>query len=227
MIKRDVLISGPTGYVGQHLYKYFINNGYRVLTLYRNKQELVALLKAISREFNPSEHFNISKPIQKKEITKFLENNLVQFVYIDCIGSGSRLTNFHVLDEKVILNSIENNYFIPTLILQSLLPYLKYNQKNTKIINIGSLSEKDLPKGLSVYSSLKRAKSFLLMSIAKNYSVNVCNFLVPTLPGGVSLKRGISDDQNMKNFDIEILIQNIKQEIDRELVDISYREVIL
>ena len=132
-----------------------------------------------------------------------------------------------MLDEKVILNSIENNYFIPTLILQSLLPYLKYNQKNTKIINIGSLSEKDLPKGLSVYSSLKRAKSFLLMSIAKNYSVNVCNFLVPTLPGGVSLKRGISDDQNMKNFDIEILIQNIKQEIDRELVDISYREVIL
>lgn len=158
-MKKKILITGSTGFIGSHIKEYLLKKKYLVIDILRKKNE--RKIKKEHKNYKPIFYKNIHD-LEKK--IKKIEYNVI----INCATFYSK--NY---DYKTVLELIKTNILFSTLIIIG-------NQKNLKkIINFDTMMQHSINENfdpLNVYAITKFAhKHISKFIISKNKNIKFYN----------------------------------------------------
>ncbi len=150
-MKKKILITGSSGFVGNLFLKSALKNGYHVVDILRDKNRRNANLKQLRKAYPKSYKSIFYKKL--KNINKKLKNK--KFDYF--INFATLYKNSHLNSE--IHNFIESNIIFPSIILDTIIFKVK------KIINFGTMMQHIDGKNYvpeNFYASTKSAFEMIL-----------------------------------------------------------------
>ena len=158
-MKKKILITGSTGFVGSHIKEYLLKKKYLVIDLLRKKNR--KKIKKIYKNYKPIFYNNIYD-LEKK--IKKIEYNII----INCATFYSK--NY---DYKTVLELIKTNILFSTLVMIG-------NQKHLKkIINFDTMMQHSINENfnpMNVYAITKFAhKNISKFIISKNKNIKFYN----------------------------------------------------
>ena len=161
-MKKKILITGSTGFIGSHIKKYLLEKNYLVIDILRKKNK--KKIKKIYKNYKPIFYNNIYD-LEKK--IKKIQYNII----INCATFYSK--NY---DCKTVLELIKTNILFSTLIIIG-------NQKNLKkIINFDTMMQHSIDENfnpMNVYAITKFAhKNISKFIISKNKNIKFYNFKI-------------------------------------------------
>ena len=159
-MKKKILITGSTGFIGSHIKEYLLEKNYLVIDILRKKNK--KKIKKIYKNYKPIFYNNIYD-LEKK--IKKIQYNII----INCATFYSK--NY---DCKTVLELIKTNILFSTLIIIG-------NQKNLKkIINFDTMMQHSINENfnpMNVYAITKFAhKNISKFIISKNKNIKFYNF---------------------------------------------------
>ena len=159
-MKKKILITGSTGFIGSHIKEYLLKKNYLVIDILRKKNK--KKIKKIYKNYKPIFYNNIYD-LEKK--IKKIQYNII----INCATFYSK--NY---DCKTVLELIKTNILFSTLIIIG-------NQKNLKkIINFDTMMQHSINENfnpMNVYAITKFAhKNISKFIISKNKNIKFYNF---------------------------------------------------
>ena len=159
-MKKKILITGSTGFIGSHIKEYLLEKNYSVIDILREKNK--KKIKKIYKNYKPIFYNNIYD-LEKK--IKKIQYNII----INCATFYSK--NY---DCKTVLELIKTNILFSTLIIIG-------NQKNLKkIINFDTMMQHSINENfnpINVYAITKFAhKDISKFIISKNKNIKFYNF---------------------------------------------------
>ena len=159
-MKKKILITGSTGFIGSHIKEYLLEKNYLVIDILRKKNK--KKIKKIYKNYKPIFYNNIYD--LEKKIKKIQYNTI-----INCATFYSK--NY---DCKTVLELIKTNILFSTLIIIG-------NQKNLKkIINFDTMMQHSINENfnpMNVYAITKFAhKNISKFIISKNKNIKFYNF---------------------------------------------------
>ena len=159
-MKKKILITGSTGFIGSHIKEYLLEKNYLVIDILRKKNK--KKIKKIYKNYKPIFYNNIYD-LEKK--IKKIQYNII----INCATFYSK--NY---DCKTVLELIKTNILFSTLIIIG-------NQKNLKkIINFDTMMQHSINENfnpINVYAITKFAhKDISKFIISKNKNIKFYNF---------------------------------------------------
>lgn len=184
-MKKKILITGSTGFIGSHIKNYLLEKNYLVIDILRKKNK--KKIKKIYKNYKPIFYNNIYD--LEKKIKKINYN-----IIINCATFYSK--NY---DYKTVLELIKTNILFSTLIVIG-------NQKNLKkIINFDTMMQHSFDENfnpMNVYAITKFAhKNISKFIISKNKNIKFYNLkLYETF--------GFNDKRNKL---IPLIIKNYKK----------------
>jgi nucleoside-diphosphate-sugar epimerase len=158
-LKKKILITGTTGFVGSHIKEYLLKKKYLVIDILRKKNK--KKIKKIYKNYKPIFYNNIYD-LEKK--IKKIEYNII----INCATFYSK--NY---DYRTVLELIKTNILFSTLVMIG-------NQKNLKkIINFDTMMQHSINENfnpMNVYAITKFAhKNISKFIISKNKNIKFYN----------------------------------------------------
>ncbi len=179
--KKNVLITGATGSIGQEVANFFDKKKEYNLILTGSKNLSVKRLK---KKFKNSSHTFLTIDFLKinKKVLKFLKKEKID-LYINCAGIINRQ---HFLNEKLSDSQkvLKVNYETPVQISKIILKKM-IKQKFGRIIYLNSQMSKLVhPNASSSYSSSKSALQSFTRHAAKNcgfYNININGIMAGTI----------------------------------------------
>jgi nucleoside-diphosphate-sugar epimerase len=159
-LKKKILITGSTGFIGSHIKEFLLEKNYLVIDILRKKNK--KKIKKIYKNYKPIFYNNIYD-LEKK--IKKIQYNII----INCATFYSK--NY---DCKTVLELIKTNILFSTLIIIG-------NQKNLKkIINFDTMMQHSINENfnpMNVYAITKFAhKDISKFIISKNKNIKFYNF---------------------------------------------------
>jgi nucleoside-diphosphate-sugar epimerase len=159
-LKKKILITGSTGFIGSHIKEYLLEKNYLVIDILRKKNK--KKIKKIYKNYKPIFYNNIYD-LEKK--IKKIQYNII----INCATFYSK--NY---DCKTVLELIKTNILFSTLIIIG-------NQKNLKkIINFDTMMQHSINENfnpMNIYAITKFAhKNISKFIISKNKNIKFYNF---------------------------------------------------
>jgi len=159
ILKKKILITGTTGFVGSHIKEYLLKKKYLVIDILRKKNK--KKIKKIYKNYKPIFYNNIYD-LEKK--IKKIEYNII----INCATFYSK--NY---DYRTVLELIKTNILFSTLVMIG-------NQKNLKkIINFDTMMQHSINENfnpMNVYAITKFAhKNISKFIISKNKNIKFYN----------------------------------------------------
>ena len=159
-MKKKILITGSTGFIGSHIKEFLLEKNYLVIDILRKKNK--KKIKKIYKNYKPIFYNNIYD-LEKK--IKKIQYNII----INCATFYSK--NY---DCKTVLELIKTNILFSTLIIIG-------NQKNLKkIINFDTMMQHSINENfnpMNVYAITKFAhKDISKFIISKNKNIKFYNF---------------------------------------------------
>ena len=159
-MKKKILITGSTGFIGSHIKEYLLEKNYLVIDILRKKNK--KKIKKIYKNYKPIFYNNIYD-LEKK--IKKIQYNII----INCATFYSK--NY---DCKTVLELIKTNILFSTLIIIG-------NQKNLKkIINFDTMMQHSINENfnpMNIYAITKFAhKNISKFIISKNKNIKFYNF---------------------------------------------------
>jgi short-subunit dehydrogenase len=133
---KTVVVLGATGSIGSNICKYLINLKANVIMVGRNETELLKLKEELLSISPANTHYFVADFKSKKSINQLIKYLRVFNIYaiINTIGVYHIPINLiNGYDETYLINLLNNVYFMKEF-------YKNNNNKNTRIINIGSVS---------------------------------------------------------------------------------------
>lgn len=198
--KKNVLITGATGSIGQEVTNFFDKKNKYNLILTGSKKRSVQRLK---KKFKNSAHtfFILNFLKMNENALKFLKKKKID-LYINCAGIINRQ---YFLDEKLsdMHKILKINYETPVQISKIILKKMMKN-KYGRIIYLNSQMSKLIhPNASSSYASSKSALQAFTRHAAKNcgsYNININGIMAGTIRSKMQ-----------KNFNKKILQKLIKE----------------
>jgi nucleoside-diphosphate-sugar epimerase len=159
-LKKKILITGSTGFIGSHIKEYLLEKNYLVIDILRKKNK--KKIKKKYKNYKPIFYNNIYD-LEKK--IKKIQYNII----INCATFYSK--NY---DCKTVLELIKTNILFSTLIIIG-------NQKNLKkIINFDTMMQHSINENfnpMNIYAITKFAhKNISKFIISKNKNIKFYNF---------------------------------------------------
>jgi nucleoside-diphosphate-sugar epimerase len=184
-----ILVTGSTGFVGQHLVKKLIDLNYSVLEITRNKKKSNQLFNKCTTKLSlDDENFSC----------KVLEFNPRIVIHL-----ASYLTSSDELNE--IEKLINSNIIFLTKLL-NVVSKLNLNL----FVNTGTFAEfkdgKDIYKPAYLYAATKTATRYILDYYSNTYCFNHCTVVPYTIYGGI--------DSSKKIIDLIIESMNVDNKLD-------------
>ena len=203
-MKKKILITGSTGFIGSHIKEYLLKKNYLVIDILRKKNK--KKIKKIYKNYKPIFYNNIYD-LQKK--IKKIQYNII----INCATFYSK--NY---DCKTVLELIKTNILFSTLIIIG-------NQKNLKkIINFDTMMQHSIDENFSpmnVYAITKFAhKNISKFIISKNKNIKFYNFkLYETF--GLNDKRNKLIPSIIKNYKKNKFTNIVSNNLEMNFTDIN------
>ena len=205
-MKKKILITGSTGFIGSHIKEYLLKKNYLVIDILRKKnKKKIKKIKKIYKNYKPIFYNNIYD-LEKK--IKKIQYNII----INCATFYSK--NY---DCKTVLELIKTNILFSTLVIIG-------NQKNLKkIINFDTMMQHSIDENfnpMNVYAITKFAhKNISKFIISKNKNIKFYNFkLYETF--------GLNDKRNKL---IPSIIKNYKKNKFKNIIsnnlEINYTDI--
>jgi nucleoside-diphosphate-sugar epimerase len=217
-LKKKILITGSTGFIGSHIKEYLLKKNYLVIDILRKKNK--KKIKKIYKNYKPIFYNNIYD-LEKK--IKKIQYNII----INCATFYSK--NY---DCKTVLELIKTNILFSTLIIIG-------NQKNLKkIINFDTMMQHSIDENfnpMNVYAITKFAhKNISKFIISKNKNIKFYNFklyetfglndrrnkLIPSIIKNYKKNKFtniVSNNLEMNFTDINNIIQIIEKILNKNL----------
>ena len=217
-MKKKILITGSTGFIGSHIKEYLLKKNYLVIDILRKKNK--KKIKKIYKNYKPIFYNNIYD-LEKK--IKKIQYNII----INCATFYSK--NY---DCKTVLELIKTNILFSTLIIIG-------NQKNLKkIINFDTMMQHSIDENfnpMNVYAITKFAhKNISKFIISKNKNIKFYNFklyetfglndrrnkLIPSIIKNYKKNKFtniVSNNLEMNFTDINNIIQIIEKILNKNL----------
>ncbi len=218
ILKKKILITGSTGFIGSHIKEFLLEKNYLVIDILRKKNK--KKIKKIYKNYKPIFYNNIYD-LEKK--IKKIQYNII----INCATFYSK--NY---DCKTVLELIKTNILFSTLIIIG-------NQKNLKkIINFDTMMQHSINENfnpMNVYAITKFAhKNISKFIISKNKNIKFYNFklyetfglndkrnkLIPSIIKNYKKNKFtniISDNLEMNFTNINNIIQIIEKILNKNL----------
>lgn len=171
-----LILTGSSKGIGKALLLALLNNGHQVISISRNKTELLELSQSALLNWHEIQGDILDKKTHYKLDTILKEWNVLDGL----INNAGILINkpFSELNYEDVKRSFDINFYGPLKISQLALPYLN-KSKLASHINIGSVGgvqgSLKFP-GLSVYSSSKAALATLTECLAEEYKESPIHF---------------------------------------------------
>ena len=203
-MKKKILITGSTGFIGSHIKEYLLKKNYLVIDILRKKNK--KKIKKIYKNYKPIFYNNIYD-LEKK--IKKIQYNII----INCATFYSK--NY---DCKTVLELIKTNILFSTLIIIG-------NQKNLKkIINFDTMMQHSIDENFSpmnVYAITKFAhKNISKFIISKNKNIKFYNFkLYETF--GLNDKRNKLIPSIIKNYKKNKFTNIVSNNLEMNFTDIN------
>jgi len=203
-LKKKILITGSTGFIGSHIKEYLLEKNYFVIDILRKKNK--KKIKKIYKNYKPIFYNNIYD--LEKKIKKIKYN-----IIINCATFYSK--NY---DCKTVLELIKTNILFSTLIIIG-------NQKNLKkIINFDTMMQHSINENfnpMNVYAITKFAhKNISKFIISKNKNIKFYNFkLYETF--GLNDKRNKLIPSIIKNYKKNKLTNIISNNLEMNFTNIN------
>ena len=203
-MKKKILITGSTGFIGSHIKEYLLKKNYLVIDILRKKNK--KKIKKIYKNYKPIFYNNIYD-LEKK--IKKIQYNII----INCATFYSK--NY---DCKTVLELIKTNILFSTLIIIG-------NQKNLKkIINFDTMMQHSIDENfnpMNVYAITKFAhKNISKFIISKNKNIKFYNFkLYETF--GLNDKRNKLIPSIIKNYKKNKFTNIVSNNLEMNFTDIN------
>ena len=203
-MKKKILITGSTGFIGSHIKEYLLEKNYLVIDILRKKNK--KKIKKIYKNYKPIFYNNIYD-LEKK--IKKIQYNII----INCATFYSK--NY---DCKTVLELIKTNILFSTLIIIG-------NQKNLKkIINFDTMMQHSINENfnpMNVYAITKFAhKNISKFIISKNKNIKFYNFkLYETF--GLNDKRNKLIPSIIKNYKKNKFTNIVSNNLEMNFTDIN------
>ena len=203
-MKKKILITGSTGFIGSHIKEYLLKKNYLVIDMLRKKNK--KKIKKIYKNYKPIFYNNIYD-LEKK--IKKIQYNII----INCATFYSK--NY---DCKTVLELIKTNILFSTLIIIG-------NQKNLKkIINFDTMMQHSIDENfnpMNVYAITKFAhKNISKFIISKNKNIKFYNFkLYETF--GLNDKRNKLIPSIIKNYKKNKFTNIVSNNLEMNFTDIN------
>jgi nucleoside-diphosphate-sugar epimerase len=203
-LKKKILITGSTGFIGSHIKEYLLKKNYLVIDILRKKNK--KKIKKIYKNYKPIFYNNIYD-LEKK--IKKIQYNII----INCATFYSK--NY---DCKTVLELIKTNILFSTLIIIG-------NQKNLKkIINFDTMMQHSIDENfnpMNVYAITKFAhKNISKFIISKNKNIKFYNFkLYETF--GLNDKRNKLIPSIIKNYKKNKFTNIVSNNLEMNFTDIN------
>ena len=203
-MKKKILITGSTGFIGSHIKEYLLKKNYLVIDILRKKNK--KKIKKIYKNYKPifyNDIYDLEKKIKK------IQYNII----INCATFYSK--NY---DCKTVLELIKTNILFSTLIIIG-------NQKNLKkIINFDTMMQHSIDENFSpmnVYAITKFAhKNISKFIISKNKNIKFYNFkLYETF--GLNDKRNKLIPSIIKNYKKNKFTNIVSNNLEMNFTDIN------
>jgi short-subunit dehydrogenase len=155
-ILKTALITGSSSGFGKQLVHDFLKEGYRVIATLRNANERESLFKEIPQKNLFIKELDVTKKSDITALSDFIKSELNGNLDILVNNAGYGMYGaLEDISEEQIRYQIEVNFFGPSFLIRTLLPYLR--ESKGKIFNISSLMGRfSMPLG-AVYSASKYA----------------------------------------------------------------------
>jgi nucleoside-diphosphate-sugar epimerase len=205
ILKKKILITGSTGFIGSHIKEFLLEKNYLVIDILRKKNK--KKIKKIYKNYKPIFYNNIYD-LEKK--IKKIQYNII----INCATFYSK--NY---DCKTVLELIKTNILFSTLIIIG-------NQKNLKkIINFDTMMQHSINENfnpMNVYAITKFAhKNISKFIISKNKNIKFYNFkLYETF--GLNDKRNKLIPSIIKNYKKNKFTNIISDNLEMNFTNINY-----
>jgi nucleoside-diphosphate-sugar epimerase len=203
-LKKKILITGSTGFIGSHIKEYLLKKNYLVIDILRKKNK--KKIKKIYKNYKPIFYNNIYD-LEKK--IKKIQYNII----INCATFYSK--NY---DCKTVLELIKTNILFSTLIIIG-------NQKNLKkVINFDTMMQHSIDENfnpMNVYAITKFAhKNISKFIISKNKNIKFYNFkLYETF--GLNDKRNKLIPSIIKNYKKNKFTNIVSNNLEMNFTDIN------
>ena len=203
-MKKKILITGSTGFIGSHIKEYLLKKNYLVIDILRKKNK--KKIKKIYKNYKPIFYNNIYD-LEKK--IKKIQYNII----INCATFYSK--NY---DCKTVLELIKTNILFSTLIIIG-------NQKNLKkVINFDTMMQHSIDENfnpMNVYAITKFAhKNISKFIISKNKNIKFYNFkLYETF--GLNDKRNKLIPSIIKNYKKNKFTNIVSNNLEMNFTDIN------
>jgi len=203
-LKKKILITGSTGFIGSHIKKYLLEKNYLVIDILRKKNK--KKIKKIYKNYKPIFYNNIYD--LEKKIKKIHYNTI-----INCATFYSKS-----YDCKTVLELIKTNILFSTLIIVG-------NQKNLKkIINFDTMMQHSVDENfnpMNVYAITKFAhKNISKFIISKNKNIKFYNLkLYETF--GLNDKRNKLIPSIIKNYKKNKVTNIISNNLEMNFININ------
>ena len=181
-----ILITGATGGMGEAIARELSKEGCKLALFARREEKL----KKISEEISTEKTVCIYKKCDvknKNDVEEAVSFTQKKYDKIDIaiLNAGILVPNpIETMDSKIIVNSMEINFFGTVYFLESLFPVMK-SQETATIVATSTLPDKRGIAGWGAYGASKAAISWLMESLRaeakQKYNIN----MITVKPGSV------------------------------------------